>query len=364
MDLKTRLLDTPPRDLSGPNASDRFTYQHTWALCHLLQLHILGQDYVVIFDHFEDVTVLDAEIEPSLISGYQIKTKDASNFTVNGLLKRENGEGEPPKLLPSILGKLYDLKVRFPMEVKLLAIVANASVSVRLKSDGAMHRDQILTKFADLHDDEQKKIVEALEAEFPAQTAVTLDGVLEFIKSDIPLDGHQTHARGKLVEFLQHLFPNREFKIVPLFQALLSEVVSRNNNHEQNSDYAELLRRKSLSRRRFTEVLQEAGVSAQQVDRQEVSQRLNAEGCSFALLTAMRQEWDAVQLDRLAKRDVPYLRLRDRIKSAVDLHFGQARLLDLIDVCYGAVVPQLREEWGFSEAYVKICIVLEAYEHP
>ena len=44
-------------DLSGAMASDRFTYQHTWALCHLLELHISGQDYVVIFDHHEDVRI-------------------------------------------------------------------------------------------------------------------------------------------------------------------------------------------------------------------------------------------------------------------------------------------------------------------
>jgi len=93
VDLKTRLLNTPPRDLSGATASDRFAYQRTWALCHLLELHISGQDYVVIFDHHEDVSVLDAEEQPTSLKGYQIKTKDNGGFTVNALLKREPGAG-------------------------------------------------------------------------------------------------------------------------------------------------------------------------------------------------------------------------------------------------------------------------------
>src|ERR1700730_5948168 len=121
VELKVRLLEFPPRDLSGSTVSDRFTYQHTWALCHLLELHISGKDYVVIFDHHEDVAVLDAEENPTSLHGYQIKTKESGNYTLNALAKQESGEGSPPNKLPSILGKLYDLKHRFPDEVKLLA---------------------------------------------------------------------------------------------------------------------------------------------------------------------------------------------------------------------------------------------------
>ena len=138
MDLKNRLIQTPPRDLSGSTASGRFSYQQTWALCHLMELHNSGNDYVVIFDHHEDVTTLDSEDQPTRINGYQVKTKDNGNFTVPALLKQETSSSTSANSLPSILGKLYDLKVRFPTEVDLLAIVSNTSVSVRLKSDGKM----------------------------------------------------------------------------------------------------------------------------------------------------------------------------------------------------------------------------------
>jgi hypothetical protein len=198
--------------------------------------------------------------------------------------------------------------------------------------------------------------------EFSSETVTALDGVLELIKSDIPLDGHETHAHGKLVEFLQDLFPDREFRIVPLFRALLSEVTARNNNREDNVSYEDLVRRKGLSRGRFTEVLQEAGVSEVRVDLQEVTQRLSTESCPFGFVAALRREWDAVQLDRLTKRDIPYLRLREAIRSAISVHLDQPRLIDLMERCYKSVIPELRKEWGFSEMYVKTCIALEAYE--
>jgi hypothetical protein len=136
MDLKTQLISVHPRNLSGANASDRFAYQRTWALCHVMELHASGEDYVVIFDHHEDVSVLDSEDAPNSIKGYQIKTKNSGNFTLQAMLKREAGGGQPPTCLPSILGRLYDLKIRFPEDTKLLAVVSNTSFSLRLSSDG------------------------------------------------------------------------------------------------------------------------------------------------------------------------------------------------------------------------------------
>ncbi|HEY1208963.1 MAG TPA: DUF4297 domain-containing protein [Terracidiphilus sp.] len=363
MDLKTRLLNTPPRDLSGATTSDRFEYQRTWALCHLLELHVSEQDYVVIFDHHEDVSVLDSEEQPTSLKGYQIKTKDDGGFTVKALLKREPGAGNQPKQLPSILGKLYDLKLRFPQDVKLLAVVSNASFSLRLRIDGKKHPEVNCVEFADLHQDHRKMIMDGLEAELSTQEPIILDGLLAFSKSDIPLRDHETYARGRLAEFLQKLFPDRKFSIIPLFRALLSEVSVRNNNHEENTSYADLLVHKALSRRRFTEVLKEAGVSAVRVDWLEVLQRLNTEGFPFKQVSSMRREWDAVQLDRLTKRDIPFLRLREAVREAVDLHLGEPRLVDQIYLSYENVAPRLRKEWGFSEAYVKAWIVLEAYEH-
>ena len=362
MDLKTRLINVPPRDLSGANASDRFAYQRTWALCHVMELHASGQDYVVIFDHHEDVSVLDAEDAPGSIKGYQIKTKDTGNFTLQAMLKREAGAGQPPASLPSILGKLYDLKIRFPEDTKLLAVVSNASFSLRLDSDGKRHTDLQSAKFADLHEDDQGLICDALKSEHGIAGIPTLNGVLEFVKSDIPLRGHDTHARGKLAEFLQQLFPDRKFSIIPLYRALDSEVAVRNNNHDQNSSFEDLVRRKALSRRRFMEVLQQAGVSPVRVELQEVVQRLNSEGCPFATVAALRRDWDGAQLDRLEKRDIPHLRLRESVIAAVENRAELPRLTDLMTECYEEVGPKLRKEWSFTPTYVKVFIVLEAYE--
>jgi hypothetical protein len=278
------------------------------------------------------------------------------------MLKREAGAGEPPTSLPSILGKLYDLKIRFPEDAKLLAVVSNASFSLRLNSDGKKHTDLQATKFAELHKDDQELICDALKNEHGIAGVPALNGILEFVKSDIPLRGHDTHAKGKLAEFLQQLFPDRKFSIIPLYRALDSEVAVRNNNHDQNLSFEDLVRRKALSRRRFLEVLQQAGVSPVRVELQEVVQRLNSEGCPFATVADLRRDWDGAQLDRLEKRDIPHLRLRESVIAAVESRAERPRLTDLMTECYDEVAPKLRMEWSFTPTYVKVFIVLEAYE--
>jgi hypothetical protein len=191
----------------------------------LLLLHEENADYVITFDHHEDVSVLDSETDPKQISGFQIKTNNG-NWTVKALLKREKGQGKDANLLPSILGKLYDLTLKYPNEVKTLQVVSNEAVTVRLKPDGKKSWTRDRTKFEELDPKDQLLIVEGLTAELGLTGAPKVAGVIEFAKADIPIKGHETHAKGKIVEFLQKLFPDREFRITAIYRALLSEVTS------------------------------------------------------------------------------------------------------------------------------------------
>ena len=219
-----------------------------------------------------------------------------------------------------------------------------------------------MTTFSELDTATQDTIVLALEKELSLPNKPELDGLLEFRKADLPIKGHDTHGTGKLAEFLQCLFPKKEFRVIPLFRALLSEVVSKNNNLDPNHTYDDFLKHKALSRSRFTEVLEQAGVSNKKADLSEVSQRLNSEEAPFPIVSGIRREWDAVLLDRLAKRDIPHLRLWESVRDAVSNNLSEQRLLDLISKATAEVIPQLKKEWAFSQNYIQTCVVIEAYE--
>ena len=124
---------------------------------------------------------------------------------------------------------------------------------------------------------DQQLIVEGLTAELGLTGTPKVDGVIEFAKADIPIKGHETHAKGKIVEFLQTLFPDQQFRITAIYRALLSEVTVRNNNDEPVGTYEDFLRLKSISRSRFDVILQESGVSKKEPAWGEVAQRLGTE---------------------------------------------------------------------------------------
>ena len=93
MSLKDLLVQDKPRDTSGALSSDRFAYQHNWALCRLLFMHQDKNDYVMTFDHHEDVTVLDSEDSPKSNPGVSNQDEDDRKLDPNGTAKEAQGAG-------------------------------------------------------------------------------------------------------------------------------------------------------------------------------------------------------------------------------------------------------------------------------
>jgi hypothetical protein len=140
----------------------------------------------------------------------------------------------------------------------MLQVVSNESVTVRLKPDGKKSWTRDRTKFEELDPKDQQLIIEGLTAELGLTGTPKVDGVIEFAKADIPIKGHETHAKGKIVECLQKLFPDQQFRITAIYRALLGEVTVRNNNDEPIDTYEDFIRLKSISRSRFDVILQES----------------------------------------------------------------------------------------------------------
>ena len=72
-DLRDAIIRLKPREHAGSRSADRFDYQKDWAICKLLQLHESSADYLIAFDVFDDVVVLNSEATPDRISFFQIK---------------------------------------------------------------------------------------------------------------------------------------------------------------------------------------------------------------------------------------------------------------------------------------------------
>ena len=358
MSLADLLCAQKPRDTSGALSSDRFEYQRNWALCKLLFLHQQGDDYVMTFDHHEDVTVLDAEVGPQKIQGYQIKTKSSGTWSVAALVKRPPGQDAP---LPSILGKLCDLCTKFPGYVELLQLVSNAPLSAKLGPNSTIS-DKKNIKFADLAPKEQKVILDNLKTEFDPNTPPAIEQIFEFEVSELSLADHAVHAKGKLTEALDVLFPNQSFPINAVYRALLGEITARNNNREDTPFYKDILAKKSISRSRFSSILETCGVRAQEPSWTSAEAQLHSEGASFKAILALKNEWQNAILDRFQRRDTVHLRFLELIREASVEVKTKDRLIDALKSATADIKKRLRPEWTYGDTYIEACILVHVYE--
>ena len=282
MALSDNLISIKPGETSGPRSHNRFDYQSDWALCHLLDLHQAGQDYVIIFDYHDDVLVLDSASAPQTVVFYQIKSRGGRHWTRADLTKCAKGAKS------SIVGKLYGHITHFADATRELCFVSNANYSVRRQHDKKPAVCQSF-RFADLHLDEQSAILTCLEREL---SEPPLPGRLLLFcckHSDLGHEGHVDQALGRLIRFIEAL-PGTEqaqLKSVHAFFRTLKGEISRRSTHEgEIEDYDGLCRLRAIRRNDFDKMLDKVKTAAPPINWPEVIRnRLTLEQVPFAVVT-------------------------------------------------------------------------------
>jgi hypothetical protein len=64
-----------------------------------------------------------------------------------------------------------------------------------------------MVSLKEIAQDVKQDILDSLAGELGTSTVTPLDEILEFHTSDLSLAGHPTHARGRLVDTLEALYP-------------------------------------------------------------------------------------------------------------------------------------------------------------
>ncbi len=119
---------TPPAEFGGPNASTGHSYQRSWTVCRIIDLHKADIDYLVVCDYHDDVLVLEGGLTGERVDFYQIKTTNMKPWTLTRLTTQ--GTGRSGNRLPSVLGKLLRHKQVFKDAARRLAVVCNLPFSI------------------------------------------------------------------------------------------------------------------------------------------------------------------------------------------------------------------------------------------
>ena len=313
MTLKDKLVSTTPQERSGSRASNRLDYQKSWALCHLLDLHENGRDYLFLFDYQDDVLVLDSEDDPKEIDFFQVKTKDDGHWTKTALTARPKGKDKV--LLGSILGKLLANHIRFPKHTKSLNLVSNQIFSLKFKGASGSTTRVALDK---LDQQELDAILEALRTEHRLPTKPDCAKIFFLHVSSLSLQDHSTHAMGILSKFLDTLYPNAKLPVAAVYRSLCDEIKRRTNVESLPEDFSQLQKSRGLGRKRFKELLADVKPADQfSAAVTTAINQLRHEGALFDELQEIQAACNQLEIDRMNGSDVVLRRARKAIEASI-----------------------------------------------
>lgn len=312
-DVLDQFSNLPPRETSGSSSSNRFDYQKNWAICHFLELHQDGQEYLIVFDHHEDIVVFNHGSVPDSACFYQVKSKASGNWTIASLAKCKNGDHES-----SILRKLYSNYEHFPEFTVKLAFISNQRLSAKDKDTGKKSAVPS-ARFFDMHNDDKASCSNALEDKDKKYSNIAGLNLFEFERTLLTIDDHVNQTKGKISDFFEKQFPLETVNVGLAYRAVLDEV-RRKTNFEHNEDSANnVLEEKSMSKQQFQSMLAVMIGQRSNAERWgDASQILLNEGCSGLALRNIRNAWSRQVIYEMDSSNEQFAAVYETVKLKIN----------------------------------------------
>lgn len=241
-----RLVSASPRETSGPRSANRFAYQGSFGICLTLKLHEGADDYCVLFDVHDDIVALNAALAPTRAKFYQVKSKATGRWTPLALTKRAAGKTGP---LPSMLGKLYDHRIRFSTGAERLTFVSNARYELKL-ADGTISNDHDSIGIDKLEAADLAEICTKIKEEH-SLTAEPEGLDSTFLETtSLSLKDHETHCEGVVSTFLSKQ-GDGTIPPGPFHRALRAEVLRRSNKEGLAATFDDLVGQRGITRKQL-----------------------------------------------------------------------------------------------------------------
>lgn len=262
------LVKERPKDIGGPIAENRLEYQLNWGLKKLLKLQEEGEPYTIIFDLYDDILVLDSDINPTSIDFYQVKTTSKGHWTTSDLLAKSEtkknrdkakkvieldlfDENTPNKPKYSKIGNLLKHSKIFD-EARDYYFVTNAGLSDNLTPTDKEDEEEI--DFKDLDDREKDKFREKLSQEINEFDVKTLEK-LHFIRGQMAVNDYEETVIGIVNKFLKNHLKLVNMPPEPIYDCLISEIRKRNKREIKPGSVEQLLKTKAFTKTNFEEFL-------------------------------------------------------------------------------------------------------------
>lgn len=320
--LRDKLISTPKREDAGSRTSNRYSFQHSWAMQKLLQLVATKNDFVLVMEFFDDVIVLDSSSNPQVIDFYQIKTNTKQS---ERYLSTKKVISPTKKNGLSIAQKLIDNLSRFKNETRSIHLVSNKAYKMNLVDETDDSTAKLTISLDEICKDEIDEIKGNIcnscvcnNCIYPTGCSERCRKIIFFDVSDLGINNYDDTVFGQFIKFLfDNNYGNGNISnSKAIYHTLMSEIVRINNNERKASSFQELLLSKSITRTKFDSYLQDFKVSFHmENDWGDISNALRSpqENYGTIEINKIKKEWDKYRADSLGSELV----ILDAIKKDI-----------------------------------------------
>lgn len=363
--LKDKIVKTKPREKAGSTSSSRFDFQKDWSICKLIEYHQAKSDYVIVFDWHEDLIIMDSEFNPQKVSFYQIKGRKSGNWTIKELLKSEDDKNGKPLL--SIIGKLYDCKLKHDIETSSLNFVSNARFKADLQDKtSSLAKDEIC--IVELTTTDKSLITKKIRAEHGLIADPIYEDITFLKVLDLSLNDSKAHTQGKITDFFDSLYPGKKLNAPTVYKMLFDEVKRRANYNKEILSYTDLLSNKAIGKTEFEKIIDATGIRKDYDDiwkRAEVL--LQNDGLRFQKSQALRQAWKQLEVEKMNPNNDYLQKLIQTIKQIsdekkVDNSMANFNLLECIESISDFFNTTNKIPLSYDTNFINAIILSEIYE--
>lgn len=361
MNLKDKLKTIKPRENAGSMASNRFDFQKNWAICKLIELSNLNEDFVLAFEFHEDIIIFDSSENPDFIDFYQIKTKNSGKFNLSALLKKQlqkNGNGN------SILGKLFNNKLNFEEETKSLNLVSNTFFS--FKDVHNSKKENICCN--DLRYEEKQIITKTINSELNISCIDDFLKVLNFNVTDLTIEHHNEITSSKLNKLIEQKYTS-DIKYNPslAYRTIFDEIKRRNNIEKTPNNFEELIKYKAVTKADFDKFLHIVITEPNKISllKTKIFNVLDNNGINTSERIKLNGSWKDVEIELLKINNNFFIKTKTIIgKIIIDNEdLLDNNIIDSIDLIYSQLLKNdiILKQNIYSEYFLKLLILIEIY---
>jgi len=154
--LTTALVTLKPREKAGARTGARYAFQAHVSLAKVLEIHESGVDYRAVFDHFDDLAILNGSDSPDKVEFFQIKGKQTGAWTAASLCVLGK---EIPR---TTVGKMYHHTESFGSAVAACVFLTNAPFQFMLADGTKTGLDHVKIPYASVGSKDRARFAAAL----------------------------------------------------------------------------------------------------------------------------------------------------------------------------------------------------------